>query len=236
MGWTGKSLPVACSRVLGNRRPDGWTSPARTLSSKPQLQARFLDCVSRPRKGFKSASPSRNPLLYQSHLVLSWFGRTLVCSLPAGFTVDELECCVSEYTAVPRSSFFLTFQGKMIAADQVKNIDSGSPFPVVMHGRLRGVLQFRELGCAMFVMLQGAGPRKVDVSGVGMPEIHVFLLMRLVPRSRWLRKSPSWKGSSSQSCPCESHVSASACHSSEKVFFTGCCYNASCVSANTGFA
>ena len=73
-----------------------------------------------------------------SLLVRALSGRTLVCSLPAGFTVDELENCVSAYTAVPRSSFFLTFQGKMISADQVKNIDSGSLVPVVMHGRLRG--------------------------------------------------------------------------------------------------
>ena len=47
-----------------------------------------------------------------SLLVRSLSGRTLVCSLTAGFTVDDLERCISEYTAVPRSSFFLTFQGK----------------------------------------------------------------------------------------------------------------------------
>ena len=81
-----------------------------------------------------------------SILVRTLSGRTRVCSLPAGFTVDELENCVSEYTAVPRSSFFLTFQGKMIAADQVKNIDSGSLIPVVMHGRLRGISYSRSLG------------------------------------------------------------------------------------------
>ena len=52
------------------------------------------------------------PVTSCSVLVRSLSGRTLVCSLPAGFTVDELECCVSENTAVPRSSFFLTFQGK----------------------------------------------------------------------------------------------------------------------------
>ena len=52
--------------------------------------------------------------------------------------MDDLERCISEYTAVPRSSFFLTFQGKMISADQVKSMDFGGPIPVVMHGRLRG--------------------------------------------------------------------------------------------------
>ena len=73
-----------------------------------------------------------------SLLVRSLSGRTLVCSLPAGFTVDDLERCISEFSAVPRSSFFLTFQGKMISADQVKNMNFGGPIPVVMHGRLRG--------------------------------------------------------------------------------------------------
>ena len=43
-------------------------------------------------------------------VVRSLSGRTLVCSLPAGFTVDDVERCISEYTAVPRSS--LRFKGK----------------------------------------------------------------------------------------------------------------------------
>ena len=73
-----------------------------------------------------------------SLLVRSLSGRTLVCSLNAGFTVDDLERCISEYTAVPHSSFLLTFQGKMISADQVKRMDFGGRIPVVMHGRLRG--------------------------------------------------------------------------------------------------
>ena len=39
-----------------------------------QLQAWFLDRVSRPRKGFKCASSSRNSQFHQSHLIaLSWF-------------------------------------------------------------------------------------------------------------------------------------------------------------------
>ena len=42
-----------------------------------------------------------------SLLVRSLSGRTLFCSLPADFTVDDLERCISEYTAVPRSAFFL---------------------------------------------------------------------------------------------------------------------------------
>ena len=84
----------------------------------------------------ESSAPPVTPVC--SILVRTLSGRTRVCSLPAGFTVDDLENCVSEYTAVPRSSFFLTYQGKMLAADQVKNIDSGSLIPVVMHGRLRG--------------------------------------------------------------------------------------------------
>ena len=53
-----------------------------------------------------------------------------------------------------------------------------------------GVLQFRELGCAMFVLIHGAGQRKVAVSGVGMPEIHVFLLVRPVLRSALVEKKP----------------------------------------------
>ena len=73
-----------------------------------------------------------------SLLVRSLSGRTLVCSLSAGFTVDDLERCISEYTAVPRSAFFLTFQGKTISADQVKSMDFRGPIPVVMHGRLCG--------------------------------------------------------------------------------------------------
>ena len=73
-----------------------------------------------------------------SLLVRSLSGRTLVCSLPAEFTVDDLERCISEYTAVPRYAFFLKFQGKMISADRVKNMDFRGPIHVVMHGRLCG--------------------------------------------------------------------------------------------------
>ena len=73
-----------------------------------------------------------------SILVRTLSGRTRVCSLPTGFTVLDLENCVSDYTAVPCSSFYLTYQGKVLTADQVKNFDSGSLVPVVMHGRLRG--------------------------------------------------------------------------------------------------
>ena len=57
-----------------------------------------------------------------------------------------------------------------------------------------GVLQFRELGCAMFVMHQCAGPRKVAVSGVVMPEIRVLLLVRLVPHSPLVEKKPILEG------------------------------------------
>ena len=73
-----------------------------------------------------------------SILVRTLSGRTRVCSLPTGFTVLDLENCVSDYTAVPCSSFYLTYQGKVLSADQVQNFDSGSLVPVVMHGRLRG--------------------------------------------------------------------------------------------------
>ena len=57
-----------------------------------------------------------------------------------------------------------------------------------------GVLQFRELGCAMFVMHQGAGPRKVAVSGAVMPEIRVLLLVHPVPRSPLVEKKPILEG------------------------------------------
>ena len=73
-----------------------------------------------------------------SILVRTLSGRTRVCSLPIGFTLLDLENCVSTSTAVPCSSFYLTYQGKVLTADQVLYLDSGSPVPVVMHGRLCG--------------------------------------------------------------------------------------------------
>ena len=54
--------------------------------------------------------------------------------------------------------------------------------------------QFRELGCATFVMLQGAGPRKVSASGAAMPEIHVLMSARLVLRPPLVVKKPILEG------------------------------------------
>ena len=119
-----------------------------------------------------------------SLLVRSLSGRTLVCSLPAGFTVDDLERCISEYTVVPRSSFFLTIQGRMISALSLLSCMADYV----------GVPHFQELGCAMFAMHQGAGPRKVAVSGVVMPEIHVLLPARLVPHPSLVVKKPILDG------------------------------------------
>ena len=57
-----------------------------------------------------------------------------------------------------------------------------------------GVLLFRELGFAMFVMLQGAGPRKIAASDAVMPEIRVLFLVHPVPRSPLVAKQPILEG------------------------------------------
>ena len=122
-----------------------------------------------------------------SLLVRSLSGRTLVCSLPAEFTVDDLERCISEYTAVPRSAFFLTFQGKMISADKVKNMDFRGPIPVVMHGRLCGG---SAIAGAWVCNVCNAGQRKVAASGEATPEIHVIMSARLVLHPPLVVKKP----------------------------------------------
>ena len=74
----------------------------------------------------------------------------------------------------------------MVSADQVKNIDSGSLVPVVMHGRLRG-------GSAI-PGAWGAGPRKIAASDSVMPEIRVLFLVHPVPRSPLVAKQPILEG------------------------------------------
>ena len=71
-------------------------------------------------------------------LVRSLTGRTLVCSLPAGYTMDDVERCASECTALPRHTFFLTFQWKRLSAGDIGGVDLTGLVPLVMHGRLCG--------------------------------------------------------------------------------------------------
>ena len=59
----------------------GGRPPARTISSKPQLQAWFLDCVSRPRKG--SNLPVPPGICFPSHTLFS-AGSRLVCWIYCG--------------------------------------------------------------------------------------------------------------------------------------------------------
>ena len=92
-GWTGTSLPVAYSRVLGNRRPDGWTSPARTISSKPQLQ---------------------NETLFICFFVKSLGGASYVVKLEHQATVARVKQHVALKSGICEDAFYLVREGKVL--------------------------------------------------------------------------------------------------------------------------
>ena len=152
--------------------------PARTYCSKPQLQAWDLDCVSRPRKGFKSASPARSPLLHQSlQFVLSWFAP---CRDVHGFARFHLDLLWTIWKTASRNT--------------LRTLTLGASSRLSCMADCVGDLPFQELGCAMSVMLQGAGPRRIVASGAVMPEIRVLLLVHLSSRPPLVVRQPILEG------------------------------------------
>ena len=50
-------------------------------------------------------------------LVRALSGRTLVCSLRVGYTLDDVERCVSERTGLPQHAVYLTFHGMLLSQE-----------------------------------------------------------------------------------------------------------------------
>ena len=95
-------------------------------------------------------------------LVRALSGRTLVCSHRVGYTLDDVERCVSERTGLPQHAVYLTFQGRLLSQEILGKRTClvwfrWSRMAGFMGGGGGEGLRFRVPGHAAFVMPLGVG-------------------------------------------------------------------------------